>query len=85
MGRIENKNLIPLFSTFIIASVLFILPFIFSGCPNPLKDVAKGLVSSEINIKHETTDIPSGSEFDFGTILLGLKKWLYWEPCGNRT
>ena len=68
MGRIVKKNLMPLFSVFFITSVLFILPFIFSGCPNPLQDVAKGIVFSEINLKYETEDIPSGSEYDFGNV-----------------
>ena len=68
MGRIVKKNLIPLSSIFLIAIVLFILPFIFSGCPNPLQDVARGIVFSEINIKYETEDILSGSEYDFGNV-----------------
>ena len=68
MGRIVKKNLIPLSSIFLIAIVLFILPFIFNGCQNPLQDVAKGMVFSEINIKYETEDILSGSEYDFGNV-----------------
>ena len=68
MGRRLNKKLIRLFSVFLVASILFILPVIFTGCPNPLQDVAKGMVFSEINLKYETEDIPSGSEYDFGNV-----------------
>ena len=68
MGRRLNKDLIRLFSVFLITSILVILPVIFIGCANPLQDVAKGMVFSEINIKYETEDIPSGSECDFGNI-----------------